>query len=518
MAEIKKLCKQSRFYWICVMITSVLSYGFTLTNFAITADDEFFERFIHDGVLLAEGRWGYVPIQRIFNSYIFLPFWRNFIALILIVVGITFICGLFRKYSKGRFDEKAATIFACVAISFPITAHIFSFMLATIELGLNLVFVALALLWFVRWALEKKQHWYGVLSALSLGYGIAFRETAVVFFMISGFALLLLVFLYGEDEEVSKFKSSMLIFVKMAGVLIVAVAVWFFGAMLFQRLLSVEALVYTAGMVRYDTTNSYLFFRSIVDFVVTFPIMVLRTTSGVASWLVIGFSLILMGVGAVYAVKKKRVSILLTAVFLVISSYAMFLVLGWIDPYYRMRTPFMILVGFTVALGYIISAEIEWKKVKFKYFVVFVSIWLVFYGSRMTNQIFYLDYMTYKKDVFVMETIIHDLEGLHIEYPIIFVGVLPQQLPLIEKSGYSIFNSGRRGTWHSEIEVMRAHRFFEMHGFPIEHPGVVPKEQILEHLPDMENWPTQGYIRRAENFVIVKLGISSLEHFLENDD
>ena len=515
MTEIKGLCKQSRFYWICVMITSALSYGFTLTNFAITADDEFFELFIYDGVLLAEGRWGYVPIQRIFNSYIFLPFWRNFIALILIVVGITFICGLFRKVSKGKFDEKAATIFACVAISFPITAHIFTFMLATIELGLNLVFVALALFWFARWALEKKQHWYGILSALSLGYGIAFRETAVVFFMISGFALLLLAFLYGEDEEISKFKSAVLIFVKMAGVLIVAVAFWFFGAMFFQRLLSVEPVVYTTRMIRYDTTTFSLFLRTVMDFVVTFPIAILRTTSGVASWLVIGFSVILMGIGAVYAVKKKRVSILFTAVFLVISSYAMYLMLGWIDPYYRMRTPFMILVGFAVALGYIILAEVEWKKVKFKYFVVFVSIWLVFYGSRMTNQVFYLDYMTYQKDVYVMGTIIRDLEGLQMEYPIVFVGVLPQQLPVVEKAGYSIFNSGRRNTWITELEVTRAHRFFEMHGFPIEHPGTVHRQEILEHLPEMESWPTQGYIRRAENFVIVKLGISSLEHFLE---
>ena len=515
MTEIKGLCKQSRFYWICVLITSVLSYGFTLTNVAITADDEFFEQFIYDGVLLAEGRWGYVPIQRIFNSYIFLPFWRNFIALILVVVGITFICGLLRKYSKGRFDEKTATIFACVAISFPITAHIFMFMLATIELGLNLIFVALALAWFARWALEKKQLWYGVLSALSLGYGIAFRETAVVFFMISGFALLLLVFLYGEDEEISKFKSSLLIFVKMAGVLVVAVAFWFFGAMFFQRLLSVEPLVYTTRMIRYDTTTFSYFLRTVVDFVITFPIVVLRTTLGVASWLVIGFSAVLIGVGAVYAVRRRRISILLTAVFLVISSYAMFLVLGWIDPYYRMRTPFMILVGFAVALGYIISTEIEWKKVKFKYFVVFVSIWLVFYGSRMNNQIFYLDYMTYRKDVFVMETIIHDLEGLHMEYPIIFVGMLPQQLPLVEKAGYSIFNSGRRSTWRTEVEVMRAHRFFEMHGFPIEHPGPLSREVILYHLPYMENWPAQGYIRQAENFVIVKLGISSLEQYLE---
>ena len=515
MSTVKELFKQSRFYWSCVAITAVLSYGFTLTNFSITADDEFFERFIHDGALLAEGRWGYVPLQRIFNSYIFLPFWRSFIALILIVAGITLICGIFRRYSRNKFDDKASTIFACVAISFPITAHIFSFMLATIELGLNLVFVGLALYLFARWSLDHGKWSYGILSALSLGYAIAFRETAVVFFMISGFALLLLAFIYGNDQKISKIKSAIIVFIKMAGVLVASVATWFLGAMFFQRLLSVEPLVYTTGMVRYDTTSISMLIRSVVRFVVLFPITILRTTSGIASWMIIGACLALVGVGVVYGIKLKRVSIFLTTVFLVISSFAMYLVLGWAEPYYRMRTPFMILVGFALALGYIISTQFEWKKVKLKYFMVFMCIWMVFYGSRMMNQIFYLDYLTYRKDVLVMETIIHDLEGVQNEYPIIFVGFLPQQLPLNEKAGYSIFNSGRRLTWLAEVNVQRAHRFFEMHGFPIEHPGEVEKGVLVYYIADMENWPTQGYIRQTEDFVIVKLGPSSLEQFLE---
>lgn len=517
MNTIKDLMKQSRFYWICVVITSVLSYGFTLTNFAITADDEFFELFISDGLLLAEGRWGYVPIQRVFNSYIFLPFWRSFIALILIVGGITLISGIFRKYSRSKFDDKASTIFACVAISFPITAHIFSFMLATIELGLNLMFVGLALHLFARWSLDKGGLSYGILSALCLGYGIAFRETAVVFFMISGFALLLLAFMYGGDLKISKIKPSIIVFIKMAGILVGGVTVWYLGAMFFQQFMATPPVDYTSGMVRYDTTSIPLFINSVVSFVISLPLVLVRTASNLTAWLLIGVSVALIGVGVVYGVKQKRVSIFLTALFLVISSYSMYLILGWATPYYRTRTPFMILVGFAFALGYILSTQMEWKKIKLKYVMVFASIWIVFYGSRMMTQVFYLDYLTYRKDVFVMDTVIHDLGGLQQEYPVLFVGFLPQQLPLDEKSGYSIFNSGRRGTWIRELNVQRAYRFFEMHGFPIQHPGEIDKERLLYYLADMESWPAQGYIRQTESYVIVKLGPSSLEQFMEEE-
>lgn len=511
---LKELFKQSKFYWICVCITSVLSYGFTLTNFAITADDEFFYRFINEGVLLAEGRWGYVPLRGIFDSYLFLPFWRSFIALILIVIGITLICGLFRKYSEGKFDENSSTIFACIAISFPLTAHIFVFMLATIELGLSLVLVGLALLCFAKWVLDGKRITYGIFSSLLLGYGIAFRETAIVFFMISGFSLLLLVFLYGKDQEKSKMKSSLVIYLKMAGVLMGSVLVWLLGLTLFQRLLSVNPAEYTTHMIRYDTSSISTFLRSVMSFVISFPIEFLRTASDMITWIIIGTSIALVGVGIVYAVRCKRVSIFLVATFIVISSFSMHLILGQAFPYYRIRTPFMFLVGFAFALVYILSSQFQWKKVKLKYFVVFASIWLVFFGSRQMNQVFYLDYLGYRKDVMVMDTIIHDLDGLQLEYPVLFVGLLPQQLPLEEMAGYSIFNAGRRGTWVAELHVQRAYLFFEMHGFPITHPGEVDKDGLLYYLADMENWPAPGYIRQGADFVIVKLGPSSLERYL----
>ena len=516
MNTIKELYRQKRFYWVCVAITTVLSYGFTLTNHAITADDEAFDLFIGEGLLLAEGRWGYLPLQRIFNSYLFLPFWRSFIAVILIVAGITLMCGIFRRYSRGKFDDTASTIFACIGISFPITAHLFSFMLANLELGLSLLLVGISLFNFAIWALDKGQYRYGIFSVLILGYAIAFRETAIVFFMISGFSLLLLAFIYGSDNKISQLKSSIIVYLKMAGVGVGAVSVWFLGAVIFQRLLSVQPTDYTSGMLRHDTSSIFNFIGSLVRFAFTLPMVLLSNASNVTSLLILGVSFALIGVGVVYAVKNKRISIFITTVFLVVSSYSMYIFTGWEYMYYRMRTPFMILVGFSFALGYIISTQIQWNKVKLKYVMVFMSIWLVFYGSRMMNQVFYLDYLGYRKDVFVMDTVIHDLEGLQQEYPILFVGLLPQQLPLDELAGYSIFNLGRRGTWHSELDVRRAYRFFKMHGFPIEHPEEIDKEQLLYYIADMESWPAQGYIKQTENFVIVKLGPSSLEQFISD--
>jgi hypothetical protein len=516
MNRIKELCEQDRFYWICVVITTVLSYGFTLTNVSITADDEAFEMFVQEGLLLAEGRWGHLPIQRIFNSYIFLPFWREFIALMFMVAGLTLICGLFRKYSQGKFDGKASTIFSCVAISFPITAHIFSFMLATLELGLSLVLVGLALLFFARWAIDRGKIYQGIFSALILGYGIAFRETAIIFFMVSGFSLLLLVFMYGKNKEIYKLKLFLLIILKMAGVLIGTVVTWFLGVLLFRLLLSTESVGYTFGMIRHDTTGVFPFLGSVFRFMFSLPMVLIGDASSLVAWLLIGISLALTGVGIVYGVKLRQVSVFITAVCLIISSYSMYIILGWTYPYNRIQTPFMILVGFTVALGYIISTQLEWKKVKLKYLMIFVSIWLVFYGSRMMNQVFYLDYLTYRKDVLVMETVIHDLNGLQDSYPILFIGLLPQQLPLDEKSGYSIFNSGRRGTLYAELTVRRAHRFFEMHGFPIDYIiGGIDVYQVMYYVADMENWPKEGYIRQTENFVIVKLGHSSIEQFID---
>ncbi|GJM73200.1 hypothetical protein HMSSN036_54160 [Paenibacillus macerans] len=94
----KEAFSRNRYYWIAITLTVLLAYGFTLTNFSMGVDDESFERYFFEGMLLAQGRWGAHITKFIFNTYEFLPFWRDFIGVLLITAGVT-LWGLY--YSKN---------------------------------------------------------------------------------------------------------------------------------------------------------------------------------------------------------------------------------------------------------------------------------------------------------------------------------------------------------------------------------------------------------------------------------
>ena len=511
MSTIKDLCKQNKVYWICVVLTVVLSYGFTLTNFSIGVDDEKFHHIFFEHGLLAQGRWGYVPLRSVFNSYLFLPFWRDFLALILMVTGLTFMCGVFRKYSEGRFDEKAATIFTCLALSFSYIAHLFIFMMATIEIGLILILTGLTMFCFAKWALEKACFCFGILGALFLGYAIAFFETALFFYLIGTFSLLLLAYIHGVDDEASKMKSFLLVLVKLVATVIGGVVIWFLGGLILQRLLSIDTSGYVGGHVYHDTSSLAALLQSVVRFAIRFPVDRVRATTSITEWLLLGASLAVIAVGIVYAVIRRRISIFLVAVGAVVSAYGMHVLLGQVRPPYRISITFSILIGFCVALAYIISSKNQWKKFNSRYLVVFATVWMVFYQSRVMNQIFFMDYQRYQHDVMLMHTIIHDLDGLQKDYPILFIGMIPTYLPRQEVAGNSIFNWDRSSLPTFELYARRIHLFFRMHGFPILHPGEIDEQQLRYYLIGMENWPREGYIRRTENFVVVKLGPSFFE-------
>ena len=508
MNTVREFYKQSPFYWIWVTITTALCYGFTLTNFTIGIDDEALYNSFWRGGFLAQGRWGHIPLQRIFNSYLFLPFWRNFLALLLIVFGLTFICGLFRKYSNNYFNDKASTIFTCLTISFPFIAHLFIFTVMTIELGFILVFIGFALLCFAKWAIEKKTFRYGILGGISLGYATAFAETAIVFFLIGGFSLLLVAYIFNIDEENISLKLSLLALCKLAGILFTGVIIWFLGGTILQRIFSIDATGYVGGHVWHDTSSLMGYLSSVVRFLVYLPTTRIHSSMSIIDWLLVSVSITIIVIGIIYAFVRKRISFFLVGLGAVLSSYGMHILLGQAHPLYRITITFSILVGFCFALLYILLNNIPWKRFKLKYIMVFLVIWLIFYNSRIMNQVFFLDYQRYQHDIMVMHTIIHDLDGLQNEMPILFVGMIPTHLSGDEVAGNTLYNWDRMNTPRQELHSRRIFRFFEMHGFPIEHPGTVDEERLQYYLIGMENWPKDGYIRQTEYFVIVKLGES----------
>jgi len=177
-----------------------------------------------------------------------------------------------------------------------------------------------------------------------------------------------------------------------------------------------------------------------------------------------------------------------------------------------MTLSFFMLIAFTLALLYMVLSNISYRKLRIKYIMIFFVVWTVLFQSRAINEIFYLDFQRYQRDVMIMNTIIHDL-GLEHDKPIVFVGFIENPLPEREAAGISIFDFARRNMPIWELFDVQHYEFFVAHNFPLVRPQAsdIDLEELQIKISDMPSWPEEGYILEHDNFIIVKLGYSPLD-------
>lgn len=508
---IKGLLKQSKGYWICVSIVAVLCYGFMLTNYSIGIDDERFTLSFFGNHLLKRGLWGYLPLREVFNTYSFLPFWRDFISLLLFVFSLTLFSGLLRKYSDGKYNDKAAAIFTSIVISFPYFADLFVFMMTTVELGIHLTCTVFSLLLATNWLIEKKSILYGVPSALLLGYAVAFNQVAIIFFLVMLFTLLLFYALFSSEGKTLRFSQLLWIVVKTIGLAVAGLIVWWLGGLAFQKLLNVVPDSYISNKIIYDRSSVSAFIKSVLQYIPTFIKTTLLSPTTAVDKIIVGAAAALVAISAFFSIRRKKISIFIIGLALVFSAFAMYFVMGK-RPEIRTSIPFSIMIAACIVLLYVLLQNVAIKKFKAKYVVVFIAVWLVFFQSRELNTAFFTDHQRYQRDVSVMEMIVDDFDGLDREKPILFVGILPDPLPhRHEVIGHTLYNWDRSSSASAELDCIRIHDFFKMHGFPFTRARNVDTSEVQAQIAEMENWPADGYVKEFESYVIVKLGASKLD-------
>ena len=122
---IKYFC-ESKIFVIAIILVTILSFGFTITNSSVGMDDTAFDRYYDGKEMLAIGRWGAYVIYQILNITEFIPFWLDFIAASVIMFTSVLWCLFLKKNLKEKLQIGAYIIFASVFISFPIILIIFS--------------------------------------------------------------------------------------------------------------------------------------------------------------------------------------------------------------------------------------------------------------------------------------------------------------------------------------------------------------------------------------------------------
>ena len=90
--------KSQNIYWLLFFITIIMSFSYALIYPSMGIDDEIFPLQCELSSILLGNRLGLLSTIKFIHTYEYIPIWRDFIAIMIYVVGLVIHVDNFRRY------------------------------------------------------------------------------------------------------------------------------------------------------------------------------------------------------------------------------------------------------------------------------------------------------------------------------------------------------------------------------------------------------------------------------------
>lgn len=506
-------------YWIMTIITLVITYGFLLTNQSIGVDDENFRYFFDNYGVAAGGRYGYIILMKIFNTYAYLPVWRDAIALIVLVLGVTIWNYMFQYISEYNISNHACTIFSCLVLTYPLLGKMYVYISINIEVSLVLLLGGAAA-YFTFLLINKKSKVYILIIIGMLLLGMSLIENCLNYYLCGIFMGILIENLYPnvtnglyDKDAKGKFFSALKIFCISCIIIIAGMIINTALSRFINYCLDLDNLVYTNKFILWNFGDLYsglvVLIKGIISNFITY-------FSEYFYFKVYIFALVLMAVfGIIYSVHRKNVVILLAGLGVIATTFVFYIITG--NPGMVTRT----FVVYSVFVAFVFMLLYELAGYRFlRIAVALTCIWVAFYQSRELNTMFMDDYNRFQKDKDLAIRINAEIEEAYggiPGLPVVFIGqpLVYAEYPNVEDdvNMRTIFENG-------DGDSLRIHLFFKMLGYDYENPlkeEITPRnmyemptnkitEAAKKAAETMPTWPAEGSVKVTDESIVVKLG------------
>ena len=490
---------KEKLFLFLITITCAASYGFTITNFSIGIDDTSVERYIHGGELLSQGRFGAVILDKIFGVMTVLPFWTDFLAVLILVFAAIIWSILFKSVAKDKIKSGALIIFATIFVSYPLINEIFIYMPASLSICAGYLLTGIALILSYEFVLSKKIS-LGVISTLLMCFVVSIYESFAAVYICGFFAILIIKYIF-QDEEREGLKKYFLYIFKFCLILLIAILL---------NLIISNILIKVIGLTRSDNGEKSILWlnKGSIQDVIGNLIEGLKNNFGyMSTWyrpiLVFLVTCIFTVVLAfVLAIRFKSITPAILMLGLGISNILLSLVQGAASPY-RTCQSFAIFIG-VVWMLLAVLIDGRYKKV-ILYALVFI---LVLYQTRDLSQWFYNDYKRFEIDRTNIIHIAQTIEGNYgrnIQKPIVFIGN-PGQYQNINRNqtnGQSFLCWSIEAFDENSTELLK---FMRIYGYNFAQPTNKQVSDAKLKSKGMPSWPMKGYISEFSDYIVVNFG------------
>lgn len=486
---------------VLLSITCLLSYGFTITHFSIGIDDTSFARYYREGGLLSQQRFSGVFLDKIFGFQEFAPFWYDLVAVLLLFCAAIIWCILFKSISNNKLSSGSLIVFSTLFVSYPLINEIFIYMTASISICLGYALSGIALTLAYEYILNKKHIVLGVASAAIMCFTVALYESFAVVYLCGIFAILILHFLFSNNNESAKgqFSKYLLYIAKflailMTGVIlssIVSNLLLYFLKITNMRMSSKHIYWLEAGTLtdKISLLFTNIYHSFIISEVLYIPIIIFSLT----------FSISLI-YAIILSAQRKSFLLFFMMIGLAVSNISLSIIQGIVTPN-RACQSFAIFIGFTWMLIFLLLPKVKWQR----FLVGCLVFFIVFTQTRDLSQWFYNDYKRYEQDKMVAYQVSFTIKGKIGDSvkAVVFIGYANEypNIKFNQTNGQSVVRWGGYAFGEHSTEL---YKFLEMNGQYFTRPTEAQFDKANSRASSMPVWPSDGSVKEFDDFVVVR--------------
>jgi hypothetical protein len=472
----------------------VMAFGYELTNFTLSIDEELqtFQRAGTDW--LGQDRWATYLLVRLIMPESILPFLPTFLAITFLVISSV----VFLSIIRG--DREARLVFCCLFMTFPAHAYYmqfntFSFAVAA---GFALAFLSIRLLR----SYQESYDWRSLaLASLCIAFCIGIYQSLLSVW-VCALSLYWLWDTLSNREKVARNGALLRLLLSGGAAAIGGVLGAKILAIASRRLAGAGSMEYLEGFVGWGNHSLDVIGRRLWNDVsghlggsgvygggtiwIIWPAIALilyrlvRERNGVRRW---------EGVAALAAV--------------IASPFVLSVILGW-------PLPLRSMLGLPVMVAGLCYVAVQFLKPAMRYAVLGIALLIAVSNSYSTTRLFYSDHLVGEADRNLAREISIRVHSLGIDFstmprvPIAFVGVreIPDGLPIVKSETF-----GASYFFYDGPNQYRLEHFLKIQGMRNFAPADIEMmKKATRYSLEMSVWPNADAVRLVDGMIVVKLG------------
>ncbi len=500
-----------RYKWALLLglVFTLGCFAFMLTHFSLTIDEESWFNAQTPGILswVSQGRFGIWLLDLLIapnGNYV--PFLWDWLAVILWFLAApvflyTVLQGVLPKVLDGRYGQFVVFVFVGFFASVPTAVgEILSYSMFNLQISIGLLCGAAAS-WFTMLFLKQKKAWHLPVAMLLLGFSISIYQAFLNLYVTWLVACMLLGLLLQNRGARSLLKQ----FGISAGVTLGGLVLYVVPHMLLTSLWGLSG----TGMLEYIGAGSasslpYAIAAALVNAART---LLARGMYG-SYWGVVLSTVAFLVALVCIVVKRKnalqRVGILFLSALMMLSPFALFILLGTTNTPGRALFALSFLFGVQWFIILAFARSVKWARV----LAIAVAALSLAYNALMMNRLFLDSYRYYQYDKAFAAELVQAIEQ---------EGYDPAELPVFFVGAYTPAESAASGTFvYSGSTVAsffswdggsnsRMVNFLRAEGYEVARPTSGQVQALLPQALEMPNWPSAGAISEIDGCIVVKL-------------